>query len=182
MKRAARLLTVCLMSAFLVSAPAGCALLGLPLGLLSALVSLPMMLINGAFSLIGPATSAAATAAPYALMFVRNDMRGTPAGPAVAVAVRKDIEDLRQHDLPIDEVVLSKINADPRISSVIFVVLDDSQKWRRFQESLDILSSRGCGTTCVIMKKGEHSVRQDRIDAVSDIMEKRGIRFYCAVG
>lgn len=181
MKRAARLILICWLSLFLVSAPTGCALLGLPLGLMSALVSLPMMLINGVFSLIGPATSAAATAAPYALLLVKNDMRGAPAASSVPVTARNKIEDLRHRDLPVDEVVLAKLNEDPQISSVIFVALDDSDKWHRFQESLDILSKRGCETTCVLMKKGERSVRQDRIDAVSEIMEKRGIKFYRAV-
>jgi hypothetical protein len=181
MKRVARLCIVCCIALSLATGSAGCALLGLPLGLLSALVSLPLGLVNTLFSLIGPATSAAAAAAPYALLLVKND-----AGDASAVRggkrdQRLKIEDLRQQDLPIDEVVLAKLNEDPQISSVIFVVLDDSKKWHRFQESLDILSARGCETTCVIMKKGKNSVRQDRIDAVSEIMEKRGISFYRSV-
>ena len=67
---------VCL-SLMLCVAESGCGLLSLPLALVGAIFSIVQIPLSMAMSLVGPATNAAATAAPYALLFAKLDERQT---------------------------------------------------------------------------------------------------------
>ncbi|HRZ87660.1 MAG TPA: hypothetical protein P5287_07580 [bacterium] len=157
----------------------GCALLAAPAALLSLLVSLPMALIGGLFSLVGPATSVASAAAPLALLMVKNDVPGENAPVAVAKSGKSyDVKDLRGEQVAIDKVVMAQIEADPEIASVIFVDLSEKSQWRKMFESMDILRKSGRKTTCLLFRKDRCTIDQPAIDRASGRMEKKGVTFY----
>ena len=52
---------------------AGCALIQLPLAVVGAVLSIVAIPVNLALSLLGPATNAAAAAAPYAMLFAKQN-------------------------------------------------------------------------------------------------------------
>ncbi len=64
---------VLVLQGFTVATLPGCALIQLPLALVGAIISIVAIPVNVALSLVGPATSAAAAAAPYAMLFAKQN-------------------------------------------------------------------------------------------------------------
>lgn len=156
----------------------GCGLVALPFALVGAVLSIVSIPVNMALGLVGPATNAAATAAPYALLLVQKDGDAKP-GLAVnseSTANGKNMQTARAGGLDILEGVAQ---SEKRAWDLVLLRPQKNVSREEFRGRAEMIA-RGAGVLSAYYFSRAVPAAEGQTGRLAQKLEEQGVRCYLA--